>query len=283
MVAIKVVGMNTFFRFRGFHRATGVSLLTFLLVCTASLQAKVTGREVSYTSGDTTLKGYLAWDDSLSGKRPGVLVIHEWWGHNDYARQRADMLAELGYVALAVDMYGDGRTADHPKDAGAFAGEVMQNIETGEARFAAAVDFLKAQPQTDGDRLAAVGYCFGGAVALHMARIGMDLDAVASFHGNLAAKTEAEEGKVKARVLVCHGAEDSFIPREQIDAFHREMNDAGVDYRFESYPGAIHGFTNPGATALGKKFDLKLAYDKKADQASWKALKQLLAEVFGEK
>lgn len=260
----------------------GIALLAGFVVTHSPLRAEVTGREVSYTAGDTTLKGYLAWNGASPGKRPGVLVIHEWWGHNDYARQRAEKLAGLGYVALAVDMYGDGKTADHPKDAGAFAGEVMQNIETGEARFAAAMDFLKAQPQTDGTRLAAVGYCFGGAVALHMARIGMDLDAVASFHGNLSAKTEAEEGKVKARVLVCHGADDAFIPQEQVDAFHREMNDAGVDYRFEAYPGAVHGFTNPDATALGKKFDLKLAYDKKADQASWEALKKLLAEVFGE-
>lgn len=242
----------------------------------------VTGKEVSYSAGDTTLKGYLAFDDAKSGKRPGVLVVHEWWGHNDYARRRAEMLAELGYVALAVDMYGDGKTADHPKDAGAFAGAVMKNIETGEERFEAALEFLKAQEQCDPKQIAAIGYCFGGSIALHMARIGMDLDAVASFHGNLSPKAEAEEGKVKARVLVCHGADDSFIPQEQVDDFHREMNDAGIDYRFESYPGAVHGFTNPGATELGEKFGINLAYDKKADQKSWNALKKLLKEVFGE-
>lgn len=258
-----------------------VSLLLLVGLAPTSI-AEVTGREVAYTAGDATLKGYLAYDDAREGKRPGVLVVHEWWGHNDYARKRAEMLADLGYVALAVDMYGDGKTADHPKDAGAFAGAVMKNIETGEARFKAAKEFLEAQPQTDPEKIAAIGYCFGGAIVLHMARIGMDLDAVASFHGNLAPKTEAEEGKVKARVLVCHGADDSFIPEEQIDAFHREMNDAGVDYKFISYPGAVHGFTNPGATELGKKFGINLAYDEEADQKSWEALEKLLAQVFGE-
>ncbi|MCB1236411.1 MAG: dienelactone hydrolase family protein [Verrucomicrobiae bacterium] len=244
-------------------------------------RAEVTGREVTYRAGDTVLKGYLAYDDAISGKRPGVLVVHEWWGHNDYARDRARMLAELGYVALAVDMYGDGKTAEHPKDAGAFAGEVMANIDTGVERFEAAVDFLKTQEQTDTARLAAIGYCFGGAIVLHMARIGMDLDAVASFHGNLAPKAEAQEGKVKARVLVCNGADDSFVPKEQIAAFQREMNDAGVDFRFIDYPGAVHGFTNPAATALGEKFGLKLAHNESADKQSWEALKALLKEVFG--
>lgn len=247
-----------------------------------SAHSEVTGREVSYTAGDTTLKGYLAFDTAVKGPRPGVLVIHEWWGHNAYARKRAEMLAGLGYVALAVDMFGDGKTADHPKDAGAFAAAVMGDIEVGEARFRAAMAFLQAQKQTDPERLAAVGYCFGGAIALHMARIGLPLDAVASFHGNLSPQKEAREGKVKARILVCNGQDDSFIPREQIEAFHREMNDANVDYRFENYPGAVHGFTNPEATALGRKFNLDLAYNEKADRKSWDALKDLLKGVFGE-
>lgn len=244
--------------------------------------AAVVGKEVTYQTGGTTLKGYLAYDAAKAGPRPGVLVIHEWWGHNAYARKRAEMLAELGYAALAVDMFGDGKTADHPKDAGAFAGAVMGDIEVGEARFQAAMEFLKSQPQTDRERIAAIGYCFGGAIALHMARIGMPLDAVASFHGNLSPKKEAQEGRVKARILVCNGADDSFIPKEQIEAFHREMSDANVDYRFENYPGAKHGFTNPEATALGRKFDLELAYQEEADRKSWAALKKLLREVFGE-
>lgn len=243
--------------------------------------AEVKGKEISYQSGDTTMKGYLAWDDSSKEKRPGVLVVHEWWGHNDYARKRAEMLAELGYVALAVDMYGDGKTADHPKDAGAFAGAVMKDMETGEARFRAALDYLKAQAQVDGENVAAIGYCFGGAVVLHMARIGMDLDAVASFHGNLSPKVEAKEGQVKARILVCHGEADSFIPEEQVAAFQQEMNDAGAAFQFEVYPDAVHGFTNPGATALGEKFGINLAYQKEADQQSWASLQALLKEVFG--
>ena len=242
--------------------------------------AEVTGKEVSYTAGDTTLKGYLAMDESDTTKRPAVLVVHEWWGHNDYARKRAEMLAELGYVALAVDMYGDGKTAEHPKDAGAFAGAVMKDMEAGEARFRAALEFVQAQPQVDPEQVAAIGYCFGGSIVLHMARIGMDLDAVASFHGNLSPKAEAKEGQVKARILVCHGEADSFIPAEQVEAFQREMNDAGADYRFESYPDAVHGFTNPGATELGEKFEINLAYQEAADQKSWASLQALLKEVF---
>ena len=247
----------------------------------AITSAEVTGKEVSYTAGDTTMKGYLALDESDSKQRPAVLVVHEWWGHNDYARKRAVMLAELGYVALAVDMYGEGKTAEHPKDAGAFAGAVMKDMETGEARFRAALEFVKSQPQVDSEQVAAIGYCFGGAIVLHMARIGMDLDAVASFHGNLSPKAEAKEGQVKARILVCHGEADSFIPAEQVEAFQREMNDAGADYRFESYPEAVHGFTNPGATELGKKFGINLAYQEEADRKSWASLEALLKEVFG--
>jgi len=257
-----------------------LSLAVFILIMPRAASAKIVEEEVTYAAGDTTLKGFLAWDDATSGMLPAVLVVHEWWGHNDYARDRARQLAELGYLALAVDMYGDGKTADHPKDAGAFAGEVMKNIDTGVERFEAAVDFVKSRENCDPDRIAAIGYCFGGAIVLHMARIGMDLDAVASFHGNLSPKAEAQEGKVKARILVCHGADDKFIPNEQIETFHREMNDAGVDYQFESYPGALHGFTNPGATALGKKFEIPLAYDKTADEKSWAELVALLSDVF---
>ena len=247
-----------------------------------TVRSEVIGKDVSYSSGDTTLKGYLAFDSSIEGKRPAVLVVHEWWGHNEYARKRAEMLAAMGYVALAVDMYGEGKTADHPKDAGAFAGAVMKDMDTGEERFRAALDFVKAQPEVDPQNVAAIGYCFGGAIVLHMARIGMDLDAVASFHGNLSPQAEAKEGGVKARILVCHGEADSFIPDEQVEAFQREMNDAGADYRFESYPEAVHGFTNPGATELGEKFGINLAYQKAADEKSWASLQGLLEEVFGE-
>ena len=245
-----------------------------------SAYAKVVGKSVDYTAGGVTLKGYLAYDGSVKGKRPGVLVVHEWWGHNEYARKRARMLAEMGYTALAVDMYGDGKTAMHPDDAGKFSSEAMKNFDTAKARFEAAEDFLKKQPTVDPTRIAAIGYCFGGAIVLNMARQGADLKAVASFHGNLSAVKPAEAGKVKARIRVYNGADDTFIPTEAIEAFKKEMTAAGADFKFINYPGAVHSFTNPEATELGKKFNLPLVYNEKADKESWADMKKFFDEVF---
>ena len=244
--------------------------------------AAVKGEEISYQAGDVTMNGYLAYDDSVQGPRPGVLVVHEWWGHNAYARKRADMLAELGYVALAVDMYGDGKQAEHPEDAGKFAGEVMSNIDTAKARFMAALDVLKQRAETNPDRMAAIGYCFGGGVVLHMARMGVPLGGVASFHGSLKTKMPAEPGKVNAKVLVLHGADDKFIPQEDIDAFKQEMENAGVDMKFFAYPGALHSFTNPEADEFAKKFGMPIAYNAEADQQSWEELKTFLQQIFAE-
>lgn len=243
-------------------------------------QAAVEGREVQYSAGGVTMKGYFAWDAAVSVQRPGVLVVHEWWGHNDYARSRARMLAELGYAALAVDMYGDGKTAAHPEDAGKFSGELMKNAETTKARFLAALGFLKAQPQTDPSRIAAIGYCMGGGVALNMARAGTDLKGVASFHGSLNAIVPAVPGGIKARLLVLHGADDTFIPPEAVAAFKKEMADAGADLKFVAYPGATHSFTNPEADGYAKKFGMPVAYNADADRLSWEELKTFLAAVF---
>ena len=259
-------------------------LLTFCMIFTllayAPVWAKVTTREVEYRSGDTVLKGYLAENSAMKGKRPAVLVVHEWWGHNEYARKRARMLAELGYVALAVDMFGEGKTAQHPGDAGKFAGEVMKNKEVGEARFNAALDFIKQQPNVDPERIAAIGYCFGGGVVLHMARQGADLKGVASFHGSLATDSPAKPGSVKARVLVFNGEADKMIPPEQVTAFKEEMTKAGAPFRYVGYPGVMHSFTNPDADSYAKKFNLPLAYNKKADQNSWAEMKKFLKEIF---
>jgi dienelactone hydrolase len=207
----------------------------------------VKGKVISYNAGNMTLNGYIAYDDSTDVKRPGILVVHEWWGHNDYARKRADMLAELGYTALAVDMYGDGKQAEHPSDAGKFAAEVRQNMPVATERFLAALQVLKKHPSVDPDQIAAIGYCFGGGIVLQMARQGLDLDAVVSFHGSLATDKPAVPGVVKARIMVCNGADDKMITPEQIQAFHQEMKAAGVDYKFVSLPGAMHSFTNPDA------------------------------------
>jgi dienelactone hydrolase len=263
-----------------------VKMMVFLLVLgmagAAQATPKVVGKSVYYTSQGVTFKGYLAYDENLTGKRPGVLVVHEWWGLNDYARKRAQMLAELGYTAIAVDMYGDGKTAMHPDDAGKFSSELMKNFDVAKARFLAAVDFLKQQSMVDPTRIAAIGYCFGGGVVLNMARQGADVKGVASFHGSLTAVKPAQIGMVKAKVLVLHGADDKFIKPEQIDAFKKEMSNAQVDYQFISYPGAVHSFTSPDADALGKKFNMPIAYNADADKKSWNELKAFLKKIFGE-
>ncbi len=259
-------------------------ILMMILVstfCATAAFGAVRGQEVTYTTGDTTMKGYLATDDSITGKRPGVLVVHEWWGHNDYARKRADMLAQLGFTALAVDMYGDGKTANHPKDAGAFSSAVMKNLPEARARFEAALNLLREQTSVDPQKTAAIGYCFGGAVVLEMAREGVDLDAVASFHGSLAASHRAEAGMIKAkRILVANGAADKFVKPADISALTEELATAGVAFDFLNLPGAVHSFTNPGADAVGQKFNLPLRYDAGADQKSWTAMRRMFAEVF---
>jgi dienelactone hydrolase len=255
-------------------------ILLVMLVVLSSAQAAVVGKDVEYRDGDTLLKGFLAYDDSVSNKRPGILVVHEWWGHNEYARNRARMLARLGYTALAVDMYGDGKRADHPDDAGKFAGELRENMDLAESRFRAALLLLQEQDSVDPDRIAAIGYCFGGGVVLEMARRGVELDGVASYHGSLGTSSPAESGKVVARVLVFNGADDPFVSGEQIVAFRKEMDEAGVDYRFVSYPGVKHSFTNPDADVYGKKFDLPLEYNADADRASWSETQEFFREIF---
>lgn len=262
-----------------FLRALAVAIS---LVVAGSAMAEVTGKEVTYRAGDTTFKGYLAVNEAVSGKRPAVIVVHEWWGHNDYVRQRARMLAELGYTALALDMYGDGKQADHPEDAGKFAGEVKNNMPAAEARFQAAINLLKNEPTVDGERLAAIGYCFGGSVVLEMARRGLPLDAVASFHGSLGTSNPAQPGSVKGKVVVMNGADDPFVKPEAIEAFRKEMDAAGVDYEFINYPGAVHSFTNPEADATGQKFGLPLAYNREADEKSWDRMKALFDETIGQ-
>lgn len=241
--------------------------------------AGVKHKEVEYAAEGTTMEGYLAMPAGQD-KRPAVLVVHEWWGHNEYARKRADMLAELGYVALAVDMYGEGKQADHPKTAGQFAGEVRNNMDMAEKRFEAAMDVLKANPRVQSDHIAAIGYCFGGGIVLEMARRGVDLDGVVSFHGSLGTGEPAEAGQVKAKVLVYNGADDPFTKPEQVEAFIKEMDAAGVDYEFVNLPGAKHSFTNPGADKFGKQFNLPLEYNAEADAKSWAGMQDFLKEAF---
>jgi dienelactone hydrolase len=241
----------------------------------------VVEKEVSYRVDETLMRGFIAYDDRHSGKRPGILVVHEWWGHNEYARSRARQLARLGYTALAVDMYGEGKQAAHPQDAGKFSAALKENLPLAEARFKAALHLLRDQPTVESDLIGAIGYCFGGGIVLEMARHGYDLDAVVSFHGSLTTTAPPEKGAVRARVLVANGADDPFVKPEHIKIFEAQMKAAGADYRIINYPGAKHSFTNPAADAYGERFNMPLAYNAEADKASWAAMEQLFNEVFG--
>lgn len=251
-----------------------------IALCSGTAWSAVVESAVEYTDGETPMRGYLYYDDAVEGQRPGVLVVHEWWGLNDYARRRARMLAEQGYVALAVDMYGEGKQAAHPQDAAAFASAVMEDLPTGRTRLRAARLFLEAQPQTDPYRIAAIGYCFGGAVVLSVARQGDDLKLVASFHGSLKTESPASPGGVLARVLVYHGGADAMISAEEVETFRNEMKEAEADFDVVVYPGAKHSFTVPEADAKAAEFGLPIGYDAAADPSSWANLLENLARVF---
>ncbi|MHB8846422.1 MAG: dienelactone hydrolase family protein [Nitrospirota bacterium] len=261
----------------------GIAAIVLALAGTAIAKPKIEGGPVEYSAGGVTLKGYLAYDANIKGKRPGVLVVHEWWGQNEYVRKRARMLAELGYTALALDMYGDGKIATHPDDAGKFSSEVMKNFPVAKERFLAALELLKKDSTVDPARIAAIGYCFGGGVVLNMARQGIDLKGVASFHGSLAVIPPDTPTPIKAAVRVYNGADDKFSSPEAIEALKKEMADQKVDFKFVNYPGAVHAFTNPEATELGKKFSMPIAYNAAADKASWEDLKGFLKHIFKKK
>ena len=233
----------------------------------------------SYSVESTIFNGYLAWDETTNEKRPGVLVFPEWWGMNEYIQKRTKQIAELGFVAMGVDMYGEGKTVDNPDEAGSLMNTVISDKKIVKDRVQAAYNVLKGHPRSDSRRLGAIGYCFGGALVLNMARLGMDLRAVVSFHGALDSFHTPAAGEIKAEVLVCHGASDQFISPEAIDQFKSEMDTAGAIFEFISYEGALHGFSNPAADERGKKFNLPLAYNENADRKSWEAMKTLFERV----
>lgn len=249
------------------------------LLLTAPSIAEVVTQEVSYQSGEVTLQGYLAYNKDAE-QRPAVLVVHEWWGHNQYARERAKMLAKLGYVAFALDMYGEGKVADHPDDAKKFMQEAMQDQAMLKERFLAALDYVRQLGQVDKESIAAIGYCFGGGVVLNMARQGVDLNGVVSFHGSLATNQLASKDKVTAKVLVLHGGNDAFIPESQVISFEEEMTAANVDYEVVVYENVDHSFTNPAADDFAEKYDMPVSYDQEADHQSWAKMKNFLAELF---
>ena len=233
-----------------------------------------------YFVDNKEFKGYLAWNDSLSTARPGVLVFPEWWGLNSYIKKRTEQVAELGYLAFGVDMYGVGKTVDNPEEAELLMNEVLAEKQTIKTRVVGAYNVLKESPLSDSKRIGAIGYCFGGALVLNMARMGMDLRAVVSFHGALDSFFSPSKGDIKAKVLVCHGEADKFISKEAVEQFKSEMDIAGADYEFISYQGAFHGFSNPVADERGRKFNIPLAYNESADRNSWKSMQDLFENNF---
>jgi len=232
---------------------------------------------ITYSIESNEFKGYLAWDDSENEKKPGVLVFPEWWGLNDYIKKRTKEVAGLGYIALGVDMYGEGKTADNPDDAGLLMNAVLADKQTIKTRIEFAYNFLKEHPLSDCNRIGAIGYCFGGALVLNMARIGMELSAVVSFHGALDSFFSPLAGDVKAKVLVCHGEADEFISKEALEKFKLEMDTTKADYKIISYQGALHGFTNPAADVSRRKFNIPLAYNENSDRNSWNSMKDFFA------
>lgn len=242
--------------------------------------AQITETPVAYKDGDTTLKGFVVYDEAKQGKRPGILVLHEWWGITKHVRDEARQFAGQGYTAFVADLYGEGKTADNPADAGALMNGLIGDSALVRSRFDAAREQLAKHATVDSTKIGASGYCMGGAIALNMARAGADLKAVASFHGNLEAHVRAQPGKVRAKVIALNGADDPFVSRESIAAFKAEMEAAKVDYRFVDYPGAVHAFTNPDATEKGKKFNLPLAYNAEVDRQAKAEAAKLFAAAF---
>ena len=234
---------------------------------------------ITYTDNGITMNGYVVYDAAKEGKRPAVIVVHEWWGLNDYPKMRAKKLAELGYIAMAIDMYGNGKTADNPDDAGKMAGSLYQNLKMAKSRFDAALKKLKTYSQADTNNVAAIGYCFGGGMVLNVARMGEDLKGVVSFHGSLIG-APANKNLLKAKILVCHGADDQFVKPEEVAQFKKQMDSINADYTFKQYPNATHAFTNPNATPVGEKFKIPIKYNAAADSASWDDMKDFFGKIF---
>ena len=234
---------------------------------------------VTYHLGSTTRNNFVVYDENIEGKRPMVFVIHEWWGLNDYVKMRARELAKLGYIAMAIDMYGDGKMGTDPKIAGELSGPYYTNPGSVKPVYDAAYNKLKEFSQADTTKVGAIGYCFGGAMVLNLAKLGEDLLGVVSFHGNLNV-VPANKDLLKARVLVCHGGADEFVPQAEVDQFKKQMDSIGAGYSLKVYEGATHAFTNPEATATGEKFKLPIRYDAAADSASWKDMKEFFRQLF---
>lgn len=251
-----------------------------LFLTSGQVTAEMQTETVKYEVNGKTFTGYLAYDDEADGKRPGILVVHEWWGHNEFARQQAEKLAAQGYTAFALDMYGSGKLAEHPENAQQFMQEATKDMDQVKARFMAAKELLQQHDSVDSSRIAAQGYCFGGAVVLNMARMGVDLDAVVSYHGALGSPIKAEPGKLQPRIHAYTGGADKMVPSDQVSAFVKEMQDAGADLTLVSFPGVLHSFTNPGADKVAEEFNMPIAYNEDAANRSWEGTMRLYNDVF---
>ena len=260
------------------------SITHFLLalvvgVTCLSTHAKVVSETIDYKDGDTKLTGYIYFDDASKEKRPGVLVIHEWWGLNDYAKKRAEMLAEMGYVAFAADMYGDKKVTKHAEDAKGWATQITSNIDAWQRRANRTLEILGKHKLVKSDDMAAIGYCFGGATVMQIAYSGTQLDGVVSFHGSLPVANEAQAKVIKTKVMIAHGYADSFIPKDHVAKFKQALEDANVDWQFHAYGGAHHSFTNERANDYGID---GLKYNSAADQRSWKSMQEFFKEIFSD-
>ncbi len=252
-------------------------LILFHLIPWTGIHAKVQTKPIEYAHGDLKLKGHLAWDDSIEGKRPGILVVHEWWGLNDYAKRRAEQLASLGYIAFALDMYGEGKVTAHSDQASAWMKETTANAKQWQARAIEGLEILQAQELVDPDRIAAIGYCFGGATVTQLAYSGVSIQGVVSFHGMLPLPDPNQVAGTKAKILLAHGNADPFLTEGHIKKFRTALDKAGLDWHMILYAGARHAFTNPGADQHGLE---ALQYNEKADRRSWRHMQIFFEELF---
>jgi dienelactone hydrolase len=272
------------------HLVLSLALLLFLNSCTSEEKKddsvvttetktpKLKEEIVTYNVDTLKMQSYVVYDENITGKRPAVLVVHEWWGLNDYTKHRAKMLAELGYIAMAIDMYGNDRKGNNPQEAGILSGPYYENMDMTKKIFNAGLDEFKKNTIVDQTKIAGIGYCFGGGLLLNLARMGEPLNGVVSFHGGLVG-APPDKDLTKAEILVCHGEADPFVPAEEAATFKKQMDSIGKAYTFKSYPGATHAFTNPDATELGKKFSIPIAYNAAADTASWNEMKGFLGRI----
>jgi dienelactone hydrolase len=261
--------------------------LLFLAACNgnksntnmSSEKVSIKEENITYTGDSVTMKGFVAYNSASELKRPVVLIVHEWWGMNDYSKSRAKQLADLGYLAMAIDLYGDGKTAEDPESAGKLAGAFYKNPVMAKTRFDAALAKIKTYSVADTNNIAAIGYCFGGGMVLNFARQGEKLRGVVSFHGSLLG-VPLDQNLLKADVLVCHGADDKFVKPEEVAEFRKEMDAINASYTFKSYAGATHAFSNPNATDKGKKYNMPIAYNAAADTASFNEMKLFFNKIF---